>query len=122
MPARSTRAGRFAEQIQKDLSDILATEVADPRLESVTITRVHMSGDHRNAKVLFTVSGGEASERELSVALRHAAGFLRAELAQRLQTRVTPRLVFHVDRGQKSYERIETLFARLTVTGGCSSG
>ena len=113
MPARSTRAGRFAEQIQKDLSDILATEVADPRLESVTITRVHMSGDHRNAKVLFTVSGGEASERELSVALRHAAGFLRAELAQRLQTRVTPRLVFHVDRGRKSYERIETLFARL---------
>ena len=113
MPARSTRAGKFAEQIQKDLSDILATEVADPRLESVTITRVHMSGDHRNAKVLFTVSGGEASERELSVALRHAAGFLRAELAQRLQTRVTPRLVFHVDRGRKSYERIETLFARL---------
>ena len=113
MPARSTRAGRIAEQIQKDLSDILATEVADPRLESVTITRVRMSGDLNNATVLFTVSGGEASERELSVALRHAAGFLRSELAQRLQARLTPRLVFHVDRGRKSSERIEKLFARM---------
>ncbi len=113
MPARSTRAGRIAEQIQKDLSDILATEVADPRLESVTITRVRMSGDLNNATVLFTVSGGEASERELSVALRHAAGFLRSELAQRLQARLTPRLAFHVDRGQKSSERIEKLFARI---------
>ena len=113
MPARSTRAGRIAEQIQKDLSDILATEVADPRLESVTITRVHMSGDLKNAKVLFTVSGGEAFERKLSAALRHAVGFLRAELAQRLQTRVTPRLVFYIDRGRKSSERIEKLFARM---------
>ena len=113
MPARSTRAERIAEQIQKDLSDIMATEAADPRLESVTITRVRMSGDLNNATVLFTVSGGEACERELSVALRHAAGFLRSELAQRLQTRLTPRLAFHVDRGQKSSERIEKLFARI---------
>ena len=63
MPARSTRAEKIAEQIQKDLSDILATEVADPRLESVTITRVRMSGDLNNATVLFTVGGGEACER-----------------------------------------------------------
>ena len=113
MPARSTRAERIAEQIQKDLSDIMATEAADPRLESVTITRVRMSGDLNNATVLFTVGGGEACERELSVALRHAAGFLRSELAQRLQTRLTPRLAFHVDRGQKSSERIEKLIARI---------
>ncbi len=113
MTGRSTRAGKIAEQIQKDLSDILATEVTDPRLESVTITRVIISGDRKNAKVLFVASNDGASEKELSAGLRHAAGFLRAELAQRLQTRVTPQLFFYVDRGQKSSERIEKLFSRI---------
>jgi len=113
MTGRSTRAGKIAEQIQKDLSDILATEVTDPRLESVTITRVIISGDRKNAKVLFVASSDGASEKELSAGLRHAAGFLRAELAQRLQTRVTPQLFFYVDRGQKSSERIEKLFSRI---------
>ena len=113
MPAKGTRGERIADQIQRDLSDILATEVTDPRLEAVTITRVLLSGDRKNAKVLFLTSGEGASERKLSAALRHAADFLRVELAQRLQTRVTPHLVFYPDRGQKSFERIETLFARL---------
>jgi len=113
MPAKGTRGERIAEQIQRDLSDILATEVTDPRLEAVAITRVLLSGDRKNAKVLFLAKGKGASERDLSVALRHAADFLRVELAQRLQTRVTPHLVFYPDRDQKGFERIETLLARL---------
>ena len=113
MTPRSTRSERIAEQIQKDLSDILAAEVADPRLEPVTITRVLMSGDLKNANVLFTAAGGEGSEREASLALRHAAGFLRSELAQRLQTRATPQLAFQIDRGRKSAERIENLLTRI---------
>ena len=89
------RRARIADQIQRELAELIRTEVRDPRVGMVTLTGVDVSRDQSHAKVFFTVLG--ADPRDATEGLRHAAGFLRSELAHRLTTRSVPELHFEHD-------------------------
>lgn len=90
------RAYRIADQIQKDLSELIARELKDPRLGMVTISHVDVTPDYAHARVGFTVLVGEPQECE--DALNEAAGFLRNYLFKRLHIHTVPTLHFYFDR------------------------
>jgi ribosome-binding factor A len=110
----SRRTDRVADVLRAELSDLLLTAVHDPRIRLVTVTEVAITPDLRRAVVKVSALGSEA-EREAAVAgLQHARGFLRTELARRLKTmRVTPELVFELDRGAEHSQKISDLLESL---------
>ena len=88
----------MGDQLQRELADLVRTQVKDPRAEGVTISEVDVSPDMRNARVYIARLGGEAEAIEEAVeALKGAAGFLRRELGRRLHARRIPELRFRAD-------------------------
>ena len=87
MAKNPSRLGRIADQIQKDLAELIRTEVKDPRVGMITLTGVEISSDHHHAKVFFTTLGGPESVAKAADGLQHAAGFLRSQLARGLKKR-----------------------------------
>jgi len=79
----------------------ILTQVRDPRVKDVTVTRVEMAPDMRNATVHVSVMGTPAQEQLALRGLAHSAGFLQAQIAERIETRYTPRLRFELDQGVK---------------------
>ena len=94
----SHRSLRMAEAIREVVSSAILFEVADPRVRSVTVLRVEVSGDLRNATVYVSIMGTEAEQKLAHArACKHATGFLQSRVAARLQTRFTPVLTFKRD-------------------------
>jgi len=91
------RASRIADQIQRDLSDLIRLEVKDPRVSLVTISAVEVTRDLSHAKVYVTSLAPEHSAEQTTAALQHAAGFLRSQLARGLKLRTVPQLQFVYD-------------------------
>lgn len=93
------RSLRVADQIQKDLSEILTFELKDPRVGLVTITEVQVTPDYAYAKVFFTtLNDGEEAIRETLLGLEKASGFIRNQLSKRLHIHTLPQLRFEYDR------------------------
>jgi len=93
------RALRVADQIQRDLSDIIFSELKDPDIGMITITEVKVTPDYANAKVFYTMLDDSAEKLALTQErLRHAAGFLRNELGKRLHIHTLPTLMFVYDK------------------------
>ena len=107
MPTRRQR--RVSELIHRELSLLLMREARDPRLAGITITGVDITPDLLLARVHFTVLGDAESESEALAGLQHANGFLRTELAGRVQLRSVPELVFKVDTSAAYGRRIDEL-------------
>jgi ribosome-binding factor A len=97
MKRTSQRAQRVADQIQRELSQLLRDEVKDPRVGRVTLTGVEVSADLSHAKVYFSHLAGHEHAREAVEALQHTAGFLRTELSHRLGLYSVPQLHFAYD-------------------------
>ena len=91
------RRARIADQIQRELAELIRLEVRDPRVRMVTLTGVELSRDQSHARVFFTALGSESDVRDALEGLSHAAGFLRTSLAHRLSTRSVPELKFTFD-------------------------
>jgi ribosome-binding factor A len=113
--ALSHRVERIAEQIREELSQILATEVSDPGVGLVTITRVKVTADLSLARAYWTVLG-EAKERtDTAKALNRAVPYLRHLLSQRLTLRRAPELKFQYDESVAAHDRIERIIHDLHV-------
>ncbi len=95
----------MAEAIREVVATSILFEVADPRIQSVTVLRVEVSGDLREAKAYVSIMGTDSERRRALTGLNHATGFIQARVAARLQTRFTPVLSFELDEGpRKSVE------------------
>ncbi|GAC1418804.1 MAG: 30S ribosome-binding factor RbfA [Burkholderiaceae bacterium] len=93
-----TRGLRVADQIQRDLSEIIAFELKDPRVGMVTITEVVVTPDYAHAKVFFTMLSDDKEAIATTVAgLRNAAGYIRIQLGKRLSIHTLPELHFSHD-------------------------
>jgi len=98
--------------IQEALAEALRL-IKDPRLGFVTLTGVEVAPDLSYARVFFSAYGSEEEQNNSLTALRHASGFLRKELAHRLQLRHTPQLDFRLDQTPEKAERIMKLLHEL---------
>ncbi|PRO65187.1 30S ribosome-binding factor RbfA [Alkalicoccus urumqiensis] len=103
------RANRVAEQLKKEISDIIQREVKDPRIGFLTVTDVDLTGDLQQAKVFVTVYGDEEERSNSLAALEKAKGFIRSEAGQRVQLRKTPEIMFEFDESIERGNRIEQL-------------
>ena len=103
------RSRRIAEQVQRELSDIIRLELKDPRVGMITITDVEVTPDNANARVYFTRLGEASRIDEAAAGLQHAAGYLRSQLAQRLKVRVVPQLHFEYDASVERGIRVSQL-------------
>ena len=109
----SRRTDRVSDVLRAELSDLLLREVHDPRVKLASITEVDVTTDLRRAIVKVSVLGDDQQRQEAIEGLRHARGFLRTELSHRLRTRVTPELVFELDRGAEHSQKIADLLESL---------
>jgi ribosome-binding factor A len=92
IPGRSLRV---ADQIQRDLSEIIAFELKDPRVPMITISEVQLTPDYAHAKVYFTMLSDDAEKvRHALQGLQNAAGFIRGQLGRRLTIHTIPELHF----------------------------
>lgn len=108
------RQKKIADQIQRELSDIVRRRVKDPRVENVTITGVDVSPDYQHASVYVYWLGGDPNSLDEGMqGIESAKGFIRRELGSRLTIRYTPELRFRLDRSIDYADHIESLLAQI---------
>ena len=92
IPARGLRV---ADQIQRDLAEIVAYELKDPRVGMITMTEVQITPDYAHAKVFFTMLKDSKEDIKNTVeGLTAASGFIRGQLGKRLHIHTLPQLHF----------------------------
>lgn len=104
---------RVAEEIKREVSSIIATEVKDPRLGMLSITDVDVSRDMSWAKVYFSVLGTEEEREKTLEGLNRAKGFVRSELAKRIRVRHTPEIIFLFDPSLEQGAKMDALLKTL---------
>src|SRR5215813_2541946 len=92
---------KAGEAIREVVSMAILAELKDPRIRNVTVTHVEVSPDMRHAKVHVSVMGDDAQQKLSLRGLQSSAGFLQSKIAERVETRYTPRLMFVLDQGVK---------------------
>ena len=108
----SRRTERLGEEIREEIARMIA-QLKDPRIGFVTVTRVEVGTDLRNARIYVGVLGSEAEREKTLTGLRQAAGFMRRGLGQKLRMRHTPELAFTYDEGLEAHDRIARLLAEV---------
>lgn len=107
------RSDRVAEQIRRELADLLRFHLKDQRIASrltlVTLTGVEVTPDYAHAKVFYTSLADEASNQVIAEGLSHSASFLRRELARRVRIHHVPELHFVFDPSVQEGVRLSKL-------------
>jgi ribosome-binding factor A len=103
------RVGRVGEQIKKELSQIIQSELKDPRIGFITVTGVEVTNDLSQAKVFLSVLGTDEQKEETLKALGRGSGFIRSELGKRIRLRKIPELLFRFDASIDYGTKIERL-------------
>ena len=104
------RAFKVADQIQRDLSELIARELKDPRVGLVTLQGVEVTPDYAHAKVFFSLLTGDPVQTQEG--LNQAAGFLRSGLFKRLHIHTVPTLHFVYDRTSEKAADMNALIAK----------
>jgi ribosome-binding factor A len=102
-----SRRDRVSEAIKKEASLIIHDELNDPRLGFVTITKVEVTEDLRYVKIFFSVLGKDQDYKKTQEALDSALGFIRRLIAQRINLRLAPEIIFKEDRSVEYSIKIE---------------
>jgi ribosome-binding factor A len=92
---------KAAEAVREVVGMAILADLADPRIQGVTVTRVEVTPDMRQARVYVSIMGDETRQRLSLRGLESAAGYLQAKVAERIDTRYTPRIEFQIDQGVK---------------------
>ena len=108
------RAFKVADQIQRDLSELIARELKDPRVGMVTLQAVEVTPDYAHAKVFFSQLTGDP--QQTLEGLNQAAGFLRNGLFKRLHIHTVPTLHFVFDRTSERAADMNALIAKAVST------
>jgi ribosome-binding factor A len=104
--AVSRRTRQVGDLLREELTDIIRTEVKDPRIGFYSITHVEVPTDLRSARVFVSVLGSDEERLATLAALRSASGFIRYHLKPRLHMRQIPELEFRDDRSMEHAEQI----------------
>lgn len=94
MPKDYSRSLRVAEQIRRDLAELIRLEIKDPRVALVTVTDVEVTDDYAHAKVFYTSLADAEQQAAIAAGLNQARGFLRRELGRRIKIHHLPELHF----------------------------
>jgi len=109
----SIRVERVAEQMKKEIAQLLQDEIKDPRIGFVTVTDVELSNDMQHAKVYVSIYGDEEQKKQTLEALDRATGFIRREIGRRIKLRLVPEIVFKYDASIERADRIARLLSQI---------
>ncbi|MCY7276639.1 MAG: 30S ribosome-binding factor RbfA [Phormidesmis sp. CAN_BIN44] len=113
--ATDRRMARVAEQIKREISQMLLSGIKDDRIGGmVSVTDVDVSGDLQHAKIFVSIYGSDEAKAETMAGLKSATGFVRGELGRRVRLRRTPEIIFVEDRGLERGDNILNLISRLS--------
>lgn len=110
---RTRRQQRVNEFLKETLGNLIQYELRDPRLGMLTVTAVDVSPDLRHAHVHVSRIGGREEKQEALRALEHARGYIRRELALRVDLKFVPELTFHLDDSLERGARILRLIEEI---------
>jgi ribosome-binding factor A len=105
----SLRQQRISDRVRAEIADMLERRLEDPRLHGLTVTGAEVTVDLKQAFIYVSSLMGVEGNREALAGLEHAKGFIRHELAQRLNLRVMPELIFRWDASMETGERISRI-------------
>ena len=108
-----SRVKRVSETLKEVLSEIIQLNLKDPHVGFVTVTGVEMTPDLKQAKVWVSVMGDEEETQNTLKALKHAKGFLKAEVAKRVRLRYMPEMTFMLDETVRTSMRIEGILKEI---------
>jgi ribosome-binding factor A len=111
------RPERLAESLKEEISEVVGFELDDPRLEAVTVTDVNVAADLRDAKVYVLVRGSEKEVAQALNSLRHAATYVRQQVATNLDMRFAPHIHFVRDTAEENAERVGAVLNELAAKG-----
>jgi len=112
MPSK-VRIERIEDRFRQDLSELLIREISDPRLHQIFVTDVKVDRELAFADIYVSAVEGGTRSAEILEGLQSASGFLRRQLAARIDLRAMPRLRFHWDPTPENADQIERLLASL---------
>ena len=118
----SRRAERLAGEIRDEVARMIASDLKDPRLGFVTVTRVDLTADLRYARVYVGVLGEEGEGSTSLGVLQRASGFVRREIGRRLRVRFAPEIDFRYDRGLEATDRVARLLADEKAAARATAG
>lgn len=107
------RVEKVQEFIKQEMSNLILTELKDPRIGFVTVTRVEATGDLRNAKVYLSLMGTDDQKEATWRGLHNALGFIRSEIGKRLGIRHSPELSLFIDETLEYSARIQELLHKI---------
>ena len=112
MTAAAPRVRKIESQLQRVVAELIAREVKDPRVGSVTVTAVRLSADMGVARIYITPFASQHAPEEVLQGLTHAGGFLRGQVGRQLGLRHAPRLEFALDDTAEKAARLSSLIDR----------
>jgi ribosome-binding factor A len=120
--ATTRRQKRINELLKEELGLLLLRDVRDPRLAGITVTDVQVSPDLAHANIYVSLIGDEAEVADAMAGLQRASGYLRHQIAERIDLRHVPQLSFHFDpsleRGQRILSLLDEIEHKLDASPG----
>jgi len=114
MPKNFSRADRVAQQIQRDVAELIRGELDHPKAKLVTITDVEVTRDYSHAKIFYTILGTAEETKEMGEILEHAKGYLRSQLARGFSLYKMPELHFEYDHSVENGVKLSNLIDKAT--------
>lgn len=112
------RSGRINEEIRKEISSIIQSDIKDPRLSSmISVTKVDVTKDLRYAKVYVSIFSKDNNKEESLAALKSSAGFIRHLVGERINLRYTPEIIFELDNSIEHGMQIEEILHKIKEQG-----
>ncbi len=113
MPESNTRLGRIEEEYRKELSQIISYELKNPNVTGlISVTKVKVTNDLKYAKIYISILNSK-NNKETLVALKKSSGFIRSELAKRVNLRNTPELIFEFDDSLEYGAKIDNILKEI---------
>lgn len=113
MPNKNNRMGRIDEELKKELSQIISYELKNPDATGmISVTRVKTTPDLKYAKVYVSMLNSNSKEKTIE-ALKKSAGYIRSQIAKRVNLRITPELVFEEDDSMEYGMKIDSILKDL---------
>lgn len=107
------RTDRIAEEVRREVSQLIHFEINDPRVQGVTVTGVKMTPDLQVARVYFAIPGEPERADVVKKVLQGAGGVFRKALAKKLNMRFVPTLDFFYDESLELQDKIDSLFKEI---------
>jgi len=111
----TNKVTRINEALKRELNTIINNEIKNPDIPvMLTVTEVEMTNDYKFAKVYISVNVSDKRKEKTLLALRKSKGFIRSEIAKRINLRKTPEFTFHIDKAMEEGQKITDLLNKIS--------